>query len=121
MNFKIPFMWFLLRPSPAHVQLKNCKAILARFEIDVGLGRQCRHWSMYAVSKPGRDARYVLILLLILFSKSFVWLFVRPFSCSLPPGVSTSQRSIWWFRPVCELVLSPVCVGIGVVYLSLCK
>ncbi len=31
MNFKIPFMWFLLRPSPAHVQLKNCKAILARF------------------------------------------------------------------------------------------
>jgi hypothetical protein len=114
MNFSIPFMWLLLRPSPAHVQLRNFNASLVLSVMAVGLGRQCKHSKMYSVSKPGSDARYVVMLVLIM-SLACVEL-LSPANCGeIPSVVSAKKRSESSSPALCEVLLSVPFAERGVV------
>jgi hypothetical protein len=120
MNLSIPFMWLLLRPSPAQVQLRNFNASLVLSVMAVGLGSQCKHCRMYSVSKPGSDARYVVIFVLIV-SLDCVGLLSDMICVEFSSGVSAMKRSESFSPGLLEFVLSfPISV-IGVVKLPSLK
>ncbi len=120
MNLSTPFMWLLLRPYPAHVQLRNFNASLVLSLMAVGLGSQCKHCRMYSVSKPGSDARYAIIFVLIV-SLACEVLLSDMICVEFSAGVSALKSSDSSSPGLCEFVLSfPISVT-GVVKLPSLK
>ncbi len=113
MNFNIPFMWFLLMPSPEHVQLRNCSASRVGSVIAVGLGSQFTLSRMYSESKPGRDARYVVIFSLTM-SLPCVLLFFDMMSGGLSSVYASRRRFDCSSAVVFEFVVSVIVPAVGV-------